>query len=437
MKYLYKIIVVLYLIVGIVPNFESIDKVATQWLYLNTLNTICLATFLFLKIDLKKYFLNKSSQLFISLFLWSVLSIFFAINKVESIVVLSQYFSLTIGFVVLLMCFSKIKNSFNFLSAIISIYLIAELIRIYLPFTNSNFDYNLIFQRSSYFLGFAANVNITAFSILYKIPFFIYTIFNIKRIKTVGLIFLSLILFSLVFFASGTLNSTRGAILTYSLLSPILLILSFRVYYKLKKNRLLVISLSYTLALGASFAINSSISKYLNQSESNLSNRVSTLISLVDEEKKADESINQRLNFYSQALNHIIENPFFGAGIGNWKIKSIDTNKKNIVGYQVPYHVHNDFLELAAELGLIGLGIYLLLLYTGFKKVILNTWNIIFSKKNLVQNYGIWITTLLYLTVFLIDSNLNFPFSRPIVIIILIIMLAFLASNKEFQTNEK
>jgi O-antigen ligase len=103
----------------------------------------------------------------------------------------------------------------------------------------------------------------------------------------------------------------------------------------------------------------------------------------------------------------------------------------------VPYHVHNDFLELAAELGLIGLGIYLLLLYTGFKKVILNTWNIVFSKTNLVQSHGIWITTFLYLTVFLIDSNLNFPFARPIVIIILIIMLAFLASNKEFQTNEK
>ena len=191
------------------------------------------------------------------------------------------------------------------------------------------------------------------------------------------------------------------------------------------------------MALALSFPINSFISDYLDKSDSNLSNRVSTLVSLVDEEKKADESINQRLNFYSQALNHIIENPFFGAGIGNWKIKSIDTNKKNIVGYQVPYHVHNDFLELAAELGLIGLGIYLLLLYTGFKKVILNTWNIVFSKTNLVQSHGIWITTFLYLTVFLIDSNLNFPFARPIVIIILIIVLAFLASNKEFQTNEK
>ena len=436
MKYLFKIILVLYLIVGTVPNIESIDKAATQWLYLNLLNTIVLAVFLFLRIDLKKYFLNKSSLLFISLFSWSVLSLFFAINKVESIVVLSQYFSLTIGFVVLLICFTKIKNSFKFLSAIISMYLIAELVRIFLPFTNSNFDYNLIFQRSSYFLGFAANVNITAFSILYKIPFFIYTISTLKKIKSVGVVILTLILFSLVFFASGTLNSTRGAILTYSLLSPILLILGYRVYYKLKQNRLLVISLSYTLALALSFAINSSISKYLNQSESNLSNRVSTLISLVDQEKDVDTSINQRFNFYSQALNYMITNPFFGTGVGNWKIRSIETNKKNIIGYQVPYHVHNDFLEIGAEIGIVGLLIYLLILYTGFKELILKVWNIVLSKKQLDQNYLMMITAFLYLIILIIDSNLNFPFSRPIVIILLVALMAFMASIKQIKSYE-
>lgn len=436
MKYLFKIILTLYLIVGLIPNFEAIDKVVTQWLYLNILNTIVLAVFLFLKIDLKKYFLNKSSLLFFSFFIWSLLSLVFAINRVESVVVLSQYFSLTIGFIVLLICFSKIKNSFDFFSAIISIYLVAELTRIYLPFTNSNFDYNLIFQRSSYFLGFAANVNITAFSILYKIPFFIYTIYNLRRIKTLGVVILTLILFSLVFFASGTLNSTRGAILTYSLLSPILLILGYRVYYKLKHNRLLVISLSYTLALALSFAINSSISKYLNQSESNLSNRVSTLISLVDQEKDVDTSINQRLNFYSQALNYIITNPFFGTGVGNWKIRSIETNKKNIIGYQVPYHVHNDFLEIGAEIGIIGLLIYLLILYTGFKEVISKVWNIVLTKKQLDQNYLIIITAFLYLLILIIDSNLNFPFARPIVIILLVALLAFLSSNKQIKSYE-
>lgn len=436
MKYLFKIILVLYLFVGIVPNMEAIDKVVTQWLYLNVLNTIVLATLFTLKIDIKKYFLNKSSLLFTLLFLWSLLSIFFTINKVESLVVLSQLFALTISFIILLICFSKIENAFKYFSTIITFYLIIELIRIYLPFSNSDFDLSLIFKRSSYFLGFAANVNITAFSILYKIPFFIYTIFNLKKIKTAGLIFLCLMVFSLVFFASGTLNSTRGAILTYSLLSPVLLVLAAMLYFKLKQKRLLIISLTYFLALVLSFPINSFVSDYLDQSESNLSNRVSSLVSLIDQERETDTSINQRLAFYSQALNHISENPIFGTGIGNWKIKSIDTNKENIIGYQVPYHVHNDFLEIATEIGLIGLALYLLLLYNGFKKVVFKTWNIVFSRNPLDQNYIMWITAFLYFLIFVIDSNLNFPFSRPIVIIILVTILAFLASNEEIKSYE-
>ena len=415
---------------------EAIDKVVTQWLYLNVLNTIVLATLFTLKIDIKKYFLNKSSLLFTLLFLWSLLSIFFTINKVESLVVLSQLFALTISFIILLICFSKIENAFKYFSTIITFYLIIELIRIYLPFSNSDFDLSLIFKRSSYFLGFAANVNITAFSILYKIPFFIYTIFNLKKIKTAGLIFLCLMVFSLVFFASGTLNSTRGAILTYSLLSPVLLVLATMLYFKLKQKRLLIISLTYFLALVLSFPINSFVSDYLDQSESNLSNRVSSLVSLIDQERETDTSINQRLAFYSQALNHISENPIFGTGIGNWKIKSIDTNKENIIGYQVPYHVHNDFLEIATEIGLIGLALYLLLLYKGFKKVVFKTWNIVFSRNPLDQNYIMWITAFLYFLIFLIDSNLNFPFSRPIVIIILVTILAFLASNEEIKSYE-
>ena len=36
-------------------------------------------------------------------------------------------------------------------------------------------------------------------------------------------------------------------------------------------------------------------------------------------------------------------NPIFGAGLGNWKLKSIDYDAKDIVGYIVPYHAHSDF----------------------------------------------------------------------------------------------
>ena len=55
----------------------------------------------------------------------------------------------------------------------------------------------------------------------------------------------------------------------------------------------------------------------------------------------------------------MISNPIFGVGLGNWKLKSIDYDSRDIVGYVVPYHAHSDFIQLGAELGIIGFLLYL------------------------------------------------------------------------------
>ena len=436
MKYFFKIILALYLFVGAVPIMGALDKVVTQWLYLNLINSIVLGVFLFKNLTLKKYILNKSSLLFISFFSWASISISVSINKIESLVVLSQIFALTISFIISLVCISRIENPFTYISNVISTFLIFELISVYLPFFNSNLDLNLIFQRSSQFLGFAANVNITAFSLLYKIPFLIYSIFYLRNVKLIFALPLCFIIFLLIFIASGTFNSTRAAILTFTILAPILLIFSTIIYYRFKKSYLFKISLTYLFTLIISFFLNSFVSDLLGKSDKNISNRVSSLTALVDEEKQKDGSLTQRINFYSQAFNFIVENPLLGTGIGNWKIKSIDTNKDRIIGYMVPYHVHNDYLELAAETGLIGLLLYLTILFLGFKDVIMKIFNILMDKKNFNKDSLIWIMLFNYLIIFLIDSNLNFPFARPIVIINLIVVLAYLANNKKIVYNE-
>ena len=41
-------------------------------------------------------------------------------------------------------------------------------------------------------------------------------------------------------------------------------------------------------------------------------------------------------------------------GLGNWKIQSIQSDNSEILEYEIPYHVHNDFLEIFTELGIIG-----------------------------------------------------------------------------------
>ncbi len=430
MKNIYKFLLILYLIVGTIPNLESLDKVVTQWFYLNLLNTISLLFLILKDYPLKRFFYNRTTISFFCLFFWSTLSLFFAINKIESIVVLSQLFSMLIGFIIISVCIKETNKPFNFIANVISIYLIVELTAIYLPFLNFDNAKAQIFNRSSMFLGFAANINITAFSILYKVPFFIYSVLQVKKLKSIYLLS-SFFIFAMIVFASGTLNSTRGAILTYTSIVPILMFISIIIYFKSKNYRLLIIALTYSASVLFSFNFNSYLSNTLGRGESNITNRISTLNALVDNEN-IDQSLNQRINFYTQAAGFIIKNPLFGTGIGNWKIKSIDLDKDNITGYTVPYHVHNDYLEIGAEIGLVGLCVYLFILVTSFKIAIINFFKIIFTRTKLSEKYLIWISISLFLYIFIIDSNINFPFHRPIVLINLIVLIAYLSlTNKK------
>ena len=93
-------------------------------------------------------------------------------------------------------------------------------------------------------------------------------------------------------------------------------------------------------------------------------------------------------------------------------------------------------MEIATEIGLVGLGIYLYILIFGFKDEIIRFMKIVFTKSKLGEHYLISIVLSLFLYIFLIDSNINFPFHRPIVLIILIISLAFLYSHKKNFTDE-
>ena len=88
-----------------------------------------------------------------------------------------------------------------------------------------------------------------------------------------------------------------------------------------------------------------------------------------------DGSVNQRVRYYKDVISHMSINPILSTGLGNWKLVSIDYDKEDIVGYVVPYHAHSDFIQLGAELGLIGfllyLGIFLFAIY-GVLKILIS-----------------------------------------------------------------
>ena len=175
----------------------------------------------------------------------------------------------------------------------------------------------------------------------------------------------------------------------------ILILFLVRKVYVIKKKTIIYVIISFLFSSVLnfiSFSTNDSINIISRTSNINTS------------------STQQRLRYYSEAFESITENPLFGIGLGNWKIFSIKEDAMQIDNYAVPYHVHNDFLELTAELGLVGFilfyGIYLYVFICFYK---------LFRLENLSKNtYLISIILILSLLIYGFDSALNFPFTRPV-----------------------
>ena len=133
----------------------------------------------------------------------------------------------------------KLKsNAFLKISIAFSIYLFFEGFYILWIFIE-NYDFSTEFGRSQLQKGFAANINIAAFSISMKLPFIIYIFSQIKR-KIILKILLILLVSSCIF--SMILTGSRGALL--SVYSQMFLLLIYFLY-TFKSKRFVVFKIFF------------------------------------------------------------------------------------------------------------------------------------------------------------------------------------------------
>ena len=257
--------------------------------------------------------------------------------------------------------------------------------------------------------GVSGNKNVMSSNIVFKLPFVIYLIFHTNSIYR--------FFYSFIFFVASLdifLLSSRA-----SFISTFLVLIFFIIYliynykvYAFKSFLYFIIPISF-LAYCISYTSNiKSIS---------FENRISSISS-------NDTSASHRITLYENAIDYIYNNPFIGCGIGNWKVESLPYWKSKLTGYTVPYHAHNDFLELSTEIGLIG-GIFYLLVFISIFYI---SFNLI--KKN--SFYGILLLS--SLMVYLIDASLNFPLERALSqvnFIILILISYFFYTRNEKLSN--
>ena len=414
MKLPFILLIGAYFFIYTLYNFNgSYDRIVPQILVLSSLNLISFS-YLFLKYSITDLYnlLRKKTiiLLYLGFIIISGISILIANNKAESLITFSTYLTFFFSLISIFLIVKKHKlDIINFfLVFCLGSLIIDSLYILYTLVQDIIIDGNT-FSRSNSYRGFTGNINITAFMLTMKSPVIIYFLFKDQKNK-LKVLLLAIILLMVVI--SIFILLSRGAFIAFAI-STFLLILYFFIK---SNNRKFFISTIYFVIILAGYFISSS---FINSKGTNIINDRVSSISI----DRADESIDERLRFYSAAVKSISKNPILGIGIGNWKIETIRYDAKNLVGYRVPNHAHNDFLQVAAESGLIALVFFLGFIFYPF----------IFYLKNKLykESNDVFFIVLIMMTVYIIDSMLNFPISRPVSHIFLVFMLIVVIKLKE------
>lgn len=412
-------ILISYLLITTLPIFMAVDRIGAQWFYLSCLNLFGLVYILnifnisLIKENLKTF--NSPLFLFIAFLTWMLLSIIGAENKIESSVVIVRWINIFIAIIISTSILYKHKNPFKMIAYLLSVFLLLETIITLIQYADI---YENLNQSSRDLLkGFTGNKNINAASILFKLPFLIWTVKWIKFpfIKIAGVSVIIFVNFLIILIGARSMILAMFIVYTIFIFHVLYKTLKHKSYIKSFKNFIFYIVplifgiiLSNTLIKNQDFKINSNVERIVEYNQS--------------------QSATDRLRFFGQALQSYFENPLFGSGIGNWKIVSLKYDSKEMMNYVVQFNVHNDFLELLAEIGL-GVIFYILIFI----------FSIIFLLKKYFQTLKLkYIILISVLGVYIIDSNLNFPMMRVItqVNFILLISLLIILTSKSYYVEK-
>jgi O-antigen ligase len=385
------------------PPFGSYDIIGPQWFLYSLLNVIILV-FIFNELSIDTFYLFFKSpfiKLTILFFILCIFSLLYANNKVLVIHDLSRFGTFFLSIFLFFILFQKKIFSIKKVTILFCFILIVQLIQSLKPFVSEFIFYDLdIFNITeinlSIFKGNAGNKNITAASIVLSlfVPLYLFSKENyfIKFLAALLLFFQILVLFFL---------SARS-----SFLSLFLSISIFSIYILYKNKIHLYISFFLLFLV---FFLSYTLSSHILPSNLSVASRSSSI-------KFSNDSSSNRLELWSNAIDHISKHPLVGSGFGNWKVESIKYWGNIGDYYLIPYHAHNDILELTTELGIIGGLSYLFIFITLF----------IFHFSNFLKFKSFHnLFLMLFLFSYSIDMLLNFPLERPIMQIPLALFIAY------------
>jgi len=362
---------------------------------------ILLAIWLIKMINTGKYSLQKTKlNLPIILFaLVMILSLFISKTKTVSFQEFIIFFSYILIFFLITNNLDK-KSDFD--SFIHLFFIISSLVSIYTIMQYYGFDPYLSDLHSLTSTIGQKNWISNYLAVISPAMFSYFLLEQNKKNKIIYFFLLSILYLTLM------ICQSRGIwiSISFTLILAIYIILKFKLFKIFQENK------RWLILLLISFIIITTIystDNPLNKSAITVPQRA---LSTFDEQ---DPSINTRLLMWKTTFEMIKDKPLLGSGIGTFKMNYLDYQAEFLKDnpYYVKYsgkaaEAHNEYLQLWAEIGIIGLGI--------FMGIILMFYNLVIdylkksdSEKDKIILFGL----VLGITSFLIHSLFTFPLHVP------------------------
>ena len=349
------------------------------------------------KVSWVKSPLNLPILIFILIMSLSLLESKYFISSIRDYVIFLSY--LLIFFLVI----NNIENEEEFYSFIKIFYIIAFIISIYTIIQYYGLDpyFKDIGDGLTSTIG-QKNLISNYLALIFPIVLIFFLLEPTKTNKIFLLLLLSILYTTLI------ICQSRGIWISASITSlfAIFIINKYKLLEIFKKNKkwityLLLIFMIITLVYSTENPLNKSLITSPQRALSTFDVR--------------DPSINTRLLIWRNTYQMIKDNPLLGSGIGTFKMNYLDyqaeylkNNPYYIKYWTFPRDAHNEYLQMGAELGVIGLGIFLSIFFVFFLMV-LKCFNQEKDNRKKIIIFGL----LLSVICFLIHSLFTFPLHIP------------------------
>jgi len=428
------ICLVLYLAVHFLPEVGGADPMGFQWLYVSAIDLLIAGYILFNYSDFKEAITGIFKSQFVivySLYLiWALASYFYALNPTETLVCLARLVSTFFIFINLSVLFYKkdLFVLFKQLAFLVTLFAFVDALFLSIEFFwqlgQKPFD-NIILSLRSIAYG---NKNIRAASVLINVPFILYYIVQSKKIgKVFGIIALCLTLFAL--FILNTRSTFVGLFLIFIIYTVGAFIVS-----KKEGRKSIFFNLAYfILPIIFSFFVSNMVIKHALSLQKGAGGYGTVAKRIVDITNDiSSDNRNARLDFLATGIDYTRKHLLIGNGYGNWKLSSLFYEKEHTRDFVVRYHLHNDFIENFADLGIIGGFLFLFIFLSAFL-LVLKIWrNKAYSKYHFASTIA-----LMAISCYFVDAALNFPVERTVMQVMFAISAAFLVAPFSALKKEK